>query len=481
MSELVIFSLLVTGYFVVANTIYLVQMLVAWRAVRHRLRSIALEDFRDIRESGLAPPISIVVPAHNEGKTILESVRSLLALRYPRLELVVVNDGSDDDTLELLIAEFGLRLTPRVYWQRIRSKPVRGIYWSPAYPALWVLDKVNGRKADAVNAGINLASTPYVCVVDGDSVLEGDAMAAIMNAVLPHAAETVAAGGTVRIANGCEIRRDTGVLSVGMPRSWLGISQVVEYLRAFLFGRMAWSELGSLMIVSGAFGVFRKDVLVEIGGFRHDTVGEDMDVVVRMHRHLRAARRPYRVAFVPDPVCWTECPETLDGLRHQRQRWQRGLGETLDHNREMLANRRFGRIGLWAMPYLMGFEYLAPLLEVAGFVILPVGWALGLLDHSHFLLFVGAALLYGLCLSLATLLLEELSFRRYREPRHLRRLAAAAVLENLGLRQLNSWWRLVALLTWRGRPQTWKSAPRQGFDGVAARASARQLGTTASG
>ena len=281
------------------------------------------------------------------------------------------------------------------------------------------------------------------------------------------------------IANGCEIRRDTGVLSVGMPRSWLGTSQVLEYLRAFLFGRMAWSELGSLMIVSGAFGVFRKDVLVEIGGFRHDTVGEDMDLVVRMHRHLRAAGRSYRVAFVPDPVCWTECPETLDGLRHQRQRWQRGLGETLDHNHEMLANHRFGRIGLWAMPYLMAFEYLAPLLEVAGFAILPVGWALGLLDHSHFLLFVGAALVYGLCLSLATLLLEELSFRRYREPRHLRRLAAAAVLENLGLRQLNSWWRLVALLTWRGRPQTWKSSPRQGFDGVAAQA--RQLGTTASG
>jgi cellulose synthase/poly-beta-1,6-N-acetylglucosamine synthase-like glycosyltransferase len=464
-SELGYFSLLVTGYFVAVNTIYLLQMLVAWRAVRRRLRTIALEDFHDMRESGLAPPVSIVVPAHNEGVTILESVYSLLALRYPKLEVVVVNDGSDDDTLELLIAEFGLRLTPRVYWQRIRSKPVRGIYWSPAHPALWVLDKVNGRKADAVNAGINLASAPYVCVMDGDSVLEADAMAAIMNAVLPCPAEIVAAGGTIRIANGCEVGR-AGVSHVGTPRSFLGTSQALEYLRAFLFGRMAWSELGSLMIVSGAFGVFRKDVVVEIGGFRHDTVGEDMDLVVRMHRHLRGARRPYRVAFVPDPVCWTECPETLGVLRNQRERWQRGLGETLDHNREMLANRRFGRIGLLAMPYLMTFEYLAPLLEVAGFAILPLGWALGLLDGRLFLLFVCAALAYGLCLSLATLLLEELSFRRYREPRDLLRLTGAAVLENFGLRQLHSWWRLVALLTWRGRPQTWHSAPRQGFDTV---------------
>jgi cellulose synthase/poly-beta-1,6-N-acetylglucosamine synthase-like glycosyltransferase len=288
-------------------------------------------------------------------------------------------------------------------------------------------------------------------------------MAAIMHAVLPRSAETVAAGGTVRIANGCEIGGVAGVTRVGLPRTWLGAGQVIEYLRAFLFGRAAWSELGSLMIVSGAFGVFRKDVVVEIGGFRHDTVGEDMDLVVRMHRHLRAAGRSYRVAFVPDPVCWTECPETLGGLRHQRERWQRGLGETLDHSHEMLASPRFGRIGLGAMPYLMGVEYLGPLLEVAGFAILPVGWALGLLNHSLFLLFLAAGLAYGLCLSLATLLLEELSFRRYREPRHLLRLAGAAVVESAGLRQLHSWWRLVALLTWRGRPQTWHSAPRQGF------------------
>jgi cellulose synthase/poly-beta-1,6-N-acetylglucosamine synthase-like glycosyltransferase len=462
MSELAWFALLVTGYFGLVNTVYLVQLVVGWRAVRRRNRVLALEDFQDLRDSGLAPPISIVVPAYNEGKTILDSVRSLLALRYPRLEVVVVNDGSTDDTLPQLIAAFGLRQTPRVYWQRIRSKPVRAIYWSPAHPGLWVLDKVNGRKADAANAGINLASAPYVCVVDGDSVLERDAMRAIMHAVLPRPGETVAAGGTIRIANGSEFGA-SGATRVRTPRGFLATSQVLEYLRAFLFGRMAWSELDSLLIVSGAFGVFRKDVVVEVGGFRHETVGEDMDLVVRMHRHLRGAGRPYRVAFVPDPVCWTECPETLRGLRSQRERWQRGLGETLDHNHEMLAGRRFGRIGLLAMPYLMVFEYLAPLLEVAGFAILPVGWALGLLDRSSLLLFIGVALAYGLCLSLATLLLEELSFRRYTEPRDLLRLSGAAVLENFGLRQLHSWWRLVALLTWRGRAQSWESAPRRGF------------------
>lgn len=465
MTELALLSLLITGYFVVVNTIYLVQLCVATPAVRRRMRALALADLSDIRESGLAPPISILVPAYNEGKTIIESVRSLLALRYPRLEVVVINDGSTDDTLENLIAEYGLRPTPRVYWQRIKSKPIRGIYWSPAHPGLWVLDKANGRKADAVNAGINLASAPYVCVIDGDSVLEAHAMAAIMSAILPHSAETVAAGGTVRIANGCSVTGE-GLARVGLPKTFLGASQVLEYLRSFLFGRVAWGELGSLMIVSGAFGVFRKDVLVELGGFRHDTVGEDMDLVVRMHRSLRSAGRRYRVAFVPDPVCWTECPETLSGLRRQRERWQRGLGETLAHNQAMLANPSFGRIGLFAMPYFMLFEYLAPIVEVAGYVILPFAWALGLLAPRLFLLFLGSALVYGLCLSLATLLLEEFSFRRYREPKHLLRLMGVAMLENFGLRQLHSWWRLVALITWRGRAQTWGSAPRQGFGTV---------------
>jgi cellulose synthase/poly-beta-1,6-N-acetylglucosamine synthase-like glycosyltransferase len=466
MSELRLFWLLVTGFFVVINTIYLVQLLLAVLAVRRRMRTLSLEDFRDIRESGLAPPISILVPAYNEGKNIIASVRSLLELKYPRLEVVVVNDGSTDDTLEQLIAEFRLQRTPRVYWQRIRSKPIRGIYWGKAHPGLWVLDKANGRKADAINAGINLASSPWVCVIDGDSVIERDAMSALMSAILPESELMVAAGGTVRIANGCTVSNGA-VTATGLPRTFLGAAQVLEYLRGFLFGRVAWGEVRSLMIVSGAFGIFRKDVLVEVGGFRHDTVGEDMDVIVRMHGHMRRAGRPYRVGFVPDPVCWTECPETVGGLRRQRERWQRGLGETLAHNQPMLVNPRYGRIGLLAMPYFMLFEYLAPIMEVAGFVILPFAWALGLVEQAPFLLFLAAAVGYGLCLSLVTLLLEECSFRRYRTPGQLLGLAGVAVLENFGLRQLESWWRLVALITWRGRPQTWGSAPRQGFQTAA--------------
>jgi cellulose synthase/poly-beta-1,6-N-acetylglucosamine synthase-like glycosyltransferase len=321
---------------------------------------------------------------------------------------------------------------------------------------------VNGRKADAVNAGINLASAPYVSVIDGDTVIEDGAILAMMHAILPHSRDTVAAGGTVRIVNGCKLEGNQAV-RVGVPRGLLARVQVLEYLRAFLFARVGWSEVQSLMIVSGAFGIFRKEILVEIRGFRHDTVGEDMDVIVRMHRKLREEGRPYRVTFVPDPVCWTECPETLKDLRRQRERWHRGLGETLEHNKVMLGSRRYGRIGLFALPYYMLFEYLGPLVETAGFVILPFGWALGLVNWRSFLLFLTASVVYGLVLSLLSLVLEELSFRRYREPGQLARLVMAAMLENLWFRQLQVWWRLVALITWRGRAATWVSAPRKGF------------------
>ncbi len=461
------FSLLITLYFAVFNTVQLVLLLVAFRAVRRRMHDIRYEDFGDIRQSGLAPPVSVIVPAYNEGPTIVDTVRALLALQYPGLEIVVINDGSTDDTLERLVGEFQLGRTPRVYWQQLKSQPVRGIYWNAGYPNLWVLDKANGRKADAINAGVNLASAPYVSVIDGDTIIEHGAVLAMMHAILPRSAETIAAGGTVRIVNGCRLE-GTHAVQVGLPGSWLARAQILEYLRSFLFGRVGWGELRSLLIVSGAFGIFRKDALVEIGGFRHDTVGEDMDVVVRLHRKSREMGRRYRVAFVPDPVCWTECPETLHGLRRQRERWQRGLGETLEHNRIMLANRRYGRLGLLALPYYMFFEYLAPLIETAAFVILPFGWGLGLVHPESFLLFSIASLLYGLLLSVFALLLEELSFRRYRAPGQLVRLLLVAVLETFLLRPMQVWWRLVALVTWRGRPLSWQSVPRRGLRGLEA-------------
>jgi cellulose synthase/poly-beta-1,6-N-acetylglucosamine synthase-like glycosyltransferase len=348
---------------------------------------------------------------------------------------------------------------PEAYWRRLEVRPVRAIYRSTVWPNLRVIDKDNGGKADALNAGINGARFPLVCCVDADSILE---RASLRRVVAPFLDDprTVASGGTVRIANGCEVRE--GFLErVGLPTNLLALIQVVEYLRAFLFGRLGWTPLNSVMIISGAFGVFRKDVLVAAGGYRHDTVGEDMELVVRLHRRLRRARTPYRIVFVPDPVCWTEAPESLRVLRSQRVRWQRGLAESLSMNLGLLFHPRGGAPGWIAFPFLVVFEWLGPLIEVAGFAFMIAAFALGLVSQAAFLIFMLVAVGFGMVLSLSALLLEEAAFHLYPQRRQLVALAGTAMLENLGYRQLVAVWRLWGLLRWAaGAKQRWGEMAR---------------------
>lgn len=409
--------------------------------------------------SGYEPPVSVLVPAYNEEATIAASVRSMLQLDYPELEVIVVNDGSRDGTLEALRREFALVPYPEAYWRRLEVEPVRAIYRSTKFRNLRVIDKENGGKADALNAGINAARYPLVCSVDADSILE---RASLRRVVLPflHDPRVVASGGTVRIANGCEVRG--GFLEkVGLPRKILPLLQVVEYLRAFLFGRLGWAPMNAVLIISGAFGVFRKDAVVEAGGYRPDTVGEDMELVVRLHRRHRLAGRPYRIAFLPDPICWTEAPETLKVLRSQRARWQRGLGESLMHNRTLLAHWRGGAPGWIAFPFTVAFEVLSPLVEVAGYAFMALGFAFGIVDAASFWTFMLLAIGLGVMLSASALLLEEISFHIYTRPSELVALAVMAVVENFGYRQLVALLRLQGLWQWASRaPGSWGEMKR---------------------
>lgn len=411
--------------------------------------------------SGLEPPITVVVPAYNEQTTIAASVWSMLQLEYPSFEIVVVNDGSRDGTLDVLIREFGLQPFPEAYRISVPTRPVRGIFRSPRFPNLRVIDKENGGKADALNAGTNSARCPLVCVVDADSVLQRDSLQRVVRAFLEDPA-TVACGGTVRLANGCRVSE--GFLEkVDLPRSWLARVQVVEYLRAFLFGRMGWSPMNALLIISGAFGLFRRQVLLDAGGYRTDTVGEDMELVVRLHRTLRLGRQPYRIAFVPDPICWTEAPETLRLLRTQRMRWQRGLLESLWANRRLLFHPRGGAPGWLAFPALLLFEAAAPLVELLGWLGMALALALGGISWQVAGAFLLAAVGLALLLSMSALLLEELSFHLYEKPGQIGALLAAMVLENLGYRQLTAWWRLQALVLWLARrPGRWGDMQRSG-------------------
>ncbi len=459
--SLALLELTILGYFLAINTLYLLFCVVAYVQLRQHRRRWTARELDAVMRSPATPGISIVAPAYNEEATLAESVRSLLLLNYPQFEVIVVSDGSTDGTLRVGAHEFELVRAPVSYAQPIHTQPVRGIYLSLAHPDLVMIDKENGGKADAINAGVNAARYPLVCVIDADSLLEEHSLT---RAALPFIEDpdTIAAGGIVRIANGCRVERGR-VTEVRLPGSRLAMFQTVEYLRAFLAGRVAQSAVNGLLIVSGAFGVFTRDAVVEVGGFRPDTIGEDMELVTRLHRFYRERGRRFRIVFQPEPICWTQAPESLRTLARQRNRWQRGTLQVLGYHGRMLFNPRYGVVGLLAMPYYLVFEAMGPVIELTGYVVTALAMVFGLLDWRFAELFFLAAVVYGSLLSVAAVVLEELSFRRYPKVTDLLRLAAYGVLENFGYRQLATWWRVVGAVDYfRGR-EGWGTMKRKGF------------------
>jgi cellulose synthase/poly-beta-1,6-N-acetylglucosamine synthase-like glycosyltransferase len=447
-------------YFVLLNGGYLLLNLLSLRSLHRKGQEEVLDDLPRAW-SGLEPPVSILVPAYNEEASIAASVRSMLQLTYSEYEVVVINDGSKDRTLETLQREFGLLPFPEAYRRLIPTKDIRAIYRSTRFPNLRVIDKFNGGKADSLNAGINAARYPLFCGVDADSILQRDSLERVTQPFLRDPT-MVATGGTIRVANGCEVRG--GFLTkVGLPRNPWALFQVVEYLRAFLFGRLGWSAVNGMLIISGAFGVFRKDAVVSVGGYRPDTIGEDMELIVRLHRLLRARRQPYRIEFVPDPVCWTEAPEDFKTLKNQRIRWQRGLAESLNANWGLMFSRNGGVPGWLAFPFMLLFEWLGPLVEMGGYLFMVVAFLTGEISWQAFSTFMFVAIGLGILLSASGLLLEEMSFHIYPRGKQLAALGLVVLLENLGYRQLNTWWRLVGLFRWATQKEaSWGAMTRKG-------------------
>jgi len=455
------FNAVVIGYFVLLNGTYLAMTFMAFGSLRrYALRMTSIDPDELLTSSGL-PPVTLIAPAYNEEPTCVESARSLLTLRYPSYDILVINDGSSDGTLRRMTEAFELEAAARAPVSSIETAMVRGVYRSTVHPNLWVVDKENGGKADALNTGINYCRSPLFCAMDADSLLEPDAPTRIVRAFLEDAS-TVAAGGVIRIVNGCKVR--SGIVEeVRLPRSFLAKIQVLEYLRSFLAGRMGWNALDATLIISGAFGMFRRREVVEVGGYRDDTVGEDMELVVRLHRHCRERGEPYRMAFVPDPVAWTECPESVSVLGRQRDRWQRGLVESLWRNRVMILNPKYGRIGMVAAPYYFFLEVIGPLIEALGYVTFLAAVLLGRASGPYVLAFLAVSFALGISLSFAAVGLEELSFRRYPRIRDLLTLLAVAVAENVGYRQLSIWWRLRGMIAKLRGATGWGVMERKGF------------------
>lgn len=450
MNPLPLLELGILFYFLAMNGYQLTFLARSYFAMRRYMNSVDWDEMETLFGTQHYKPISLLCPVYNEAAGVVGSVSSLLALRYPETQVIVVNDGSTDDSLELLIEAFKLRPSHRVVRKGIATKPVRNVYESLYVLNLVVVDKENGGKADALNCALNLARYPLVCCMDGDSLLENDAL---LRAVRPFldTPNTMACSGVIRPLNGCHVTPN-GIRGIFLPKNWLPRFQIVEYLRAFLYGRVGLASFKMLFIVSGAFGIFRRDLLEEIGGFKTSTVGEDFEAILRLHRHLREKRQPFNIAMVPDPICWTEVPEHFKTLRRQRNRWQRGLMETLWSHRRLFLNPRYGSLGLISMPFFVTFEALGPMVELTGYALFAWQLFQGGIDLPFASLFLLVAIFLGLLNSIAAVLLEVNGGHRYQGLKAFLLLLLTAILENFGYRQLTVFWRLTGIVDFlRGR------------------------------
>ncbi|MEZ5072139.1 MAG: glycosyltransferase [Bacteroidales bacterium] len=447
-------------------TTYLVLTVFSAVALRKYLRKNSYVDYNSIVSSPLAPSISVIAPAFNESKTVVDNIRTLLSLYYNDYEVIIVNDGSKDDTLKKMVESYDLERVNYYFDYHISCERIRGVYKSKnrSFKKLTVIDKVNGGKADSLNAGLNVSRNDLVVCIDVDSIMEPDALLKMVKPFMEAKdRKVIGTGGVIRIANSCKIEGGH-ITEVHLPEKFLPRAQVMEYTRAFLMGRMAWSELDGLLLISGALGMFDRNIVINAGGYHTNTVGEDMELVVRIRRYMADHGLKYDVVYIPDPLCWTEVPTTMKVLARQRSRWTRGTMETLYTHRKLFLNRKYGKLGLLGYPYWLFFEYLAPILEFLGLLWFAFLAITGRLNWPFFLLLLGFVYFFAVSLSIWSVLFEELTFHKYEKRRDVLKLIGTAFLEPLFYHPL------VMLMNVKGNldkimnRNTWGSMERKGFN-----------------
>jgi cellulose synthase/poly-beta-1,6-N-acetylglucosamine synthase-like glycosyltransferase len=460
-NSVALFNIIVLSYFFLGNGFYTVLLLLSLRATSVHVRRLTYQGLDALRKSPLTPPLTIIIPAWNEAGVITHAVASALQADYPQLQIIVVDDGSTDLTLDRLIENFQLVEIDGTYHPILPTAPLRAFYLNPEIPNLLVVSKVRGGKPDALNAGINLCRSPYFCNLDADCLLERDALLRLMDPIVNSTVETVVSSGIVRILNGCATRNGR-VVKVGLPSRALERFQVVEYLRSFLCGRTGWHLLGGTLIVSGAFAVFHRATVIEAGGFCHDTVTEDMDLVVSLHQWAADKHRKVHISFTSDPVCWTECPASLTMLARQRRRWQLGLCQTLWKHSAILFRQKYGIVGCLSFPFHSYVEGLGAAVETLGYLLLPLGFLFGLVSPFVLMVFVLLGFIYGSFLSVGAVLVEELTYRRYPRFRDLLTLLGYAAFENFGYRQLILYFRFQGTLKFLAGSRHWEKVSHAG-------------------
>jgi cellulose synthase/poly-beta-1,6-N-acetylglucosamine synthase-like glycosyltransferase len=444
---------------------YLILAMVSAIALRNYLRKNSYVDYNSIILAPLTPSISVIAPAYNEERTIVENIRALLSSYYNNLEVIIVNDGSTDETFKRMVEAYSLERVNYYFDYRLPCERIRGVYKSKnrSFKNLTVIDKNNGGKSDALNAGINISKKELICCIDVDSIMEPDAL---LKMVKPFMEETdkkvIGTGGVIRIANSCVIE-DGEIKEVRLPKDFLLRAQVLEYTRAFLLSRMAWGKVNGLLLISGALGLFDKETVIKCGGYSTQTVGEDMELVVRMRRYMAEQKIPYQINYIPDPLVWTEVPSDTKALARQRNRWTRGTLETLLIHRKLFMNPKYGRLGMLGYPYWFFLEWLAPIVEFLGYIYFAYLFITWSINWPFFLLLLAFVYTFSVMISSFAILFEEKTFHKYKTRRDVLNLLLTAFMEPFFYHTRTVWWAIRGNIDYLRGVRSWGKMEREGF------------------
>ncbi len=447
--------------------LYMVTLSLSIIEVKKHIRKTKGFDYRSLLSFPKLPSVSIIAPAYNEEKTIVENIKCLLSLQYIDFEIIIVNDGSKDNTLATIIQHFGLIKVERAYELKIPCAKIRGIYQSnnPAYHNLLIVDKENGGKADALNSGINVSRKDLFLAIDVDCIIEPDAILKMVRPFIDDPThKVIVSGGVVRVANSCEVAHGT-IVKVNYPKNFWVRFQVMEYLRAFTIGRMAWTKLNGLLMVSGAFGLFDRDVVIKVGGYDKTTVGEDLELVVRMRKYMYEAGVKHRVAFIPDPLCWTEVPESYKILSRQRNRWTRGAIDTIKKHRSMFFNPKYGIVGLASFPYWVIYEWLTPIIELIGILFLLLIVVFNMYNIKVMALIILFVITFSLLFSTIAIYIEVYTYYKYRGIKYMLLAFLYIFLEMLIYQPTNFYFSLTGNFDYffKRNKKGWGTMTRTGF------------------
>ncbi|CAM3773577.1 glycosyltransferase family 2 protein [Alkalicoccus chagannorensis] len=449
-------------YMLAVGGVYLILFFLAVPRVFRERKLDRNEPIEDMLESSDTYPVSVLVPAYNEELGVVSTVRSLLSLEYPEFEVIVINDGSKDATSEKMIDAFQMKQVSMAVRQHFETAEMQAVYRSNVFPHVVLVEKANGGKADALNAGINVSRYPYFAAIDGDSILERDALMKTMKPIIDSNGLVTCTGGTVRIANGSTIR-DSVVEQIRLPKQAPAIMQIIEYFRAFLIGRLGLSRLNVLLIISGAFGVFEKERVVRAGGYETKTVGEDMELIVRLHAMLKEEKSKQRIEYIQDPVCWTEAPSDMRSLKSQRIRWQKGLFQTLWRHKYMMLNPKYKGVGLFSMPYFLLVELLSSVFELIGYAVIILALLFGLVDPTITMTMIIVTILYGSLLSSLAVLLEEWTYHKYPDTLSVLKLYLWSLTETFWYRPFMVWCRVMGIIAFFKGGHSWGHMQRRGI------------------